>query len=149
MPESARIKPVALIAEDSATTRKILERLAEERGFDVIEAVDGQEAVDGAQEHQPDLIFLDIHMPKMNGLEALEEIRDRDPNVPVDLLLSRDGAGGPYEVLATGISNSGSYGWTVTGPVVNGPRGILRVIVSDSGPTVGQDDSDGGFRIKL
>ncbi len=105
MAEEARGRPVALIAEDSATTRKILERLAEERGFHVIEAVDGQEAVDGATEHQPDLIFLDIHMPKMNGLEALEEIRDRDPNVPVVIVSSTADPETSEEALSLGAVN--------------------------------------------
>jgi CheY-like chemotaxis protein len=105
MAEPHRGSPVALIAEDSATTRKILQRLAEERGFHVIEARDGQEAVDAAQAHRPDLIFLDIHMPNMNGLEALEEIRDRDPNVPVVIVSSSADPETSEEALALGAVN--------------------------------------------
>lgn len=71
-----------------------------------------------------------------------------DAAVPVDVLLSRSGAGGPFEVVASGVANTGSLDWTVTGPAVNSPRGVIRVVVTDSGPTVGRDDSDGGFRIK-
>jgi CheY-like chemotaxis protein len=83
----------------------ILRRLAEKRGFDVIEAKDGVEGVEAAKQHQPDVIFLDIRMPRMNGLEALEEIRDRDPSVPVVVVSSATDPHLADEALSLGAVN--------------------------------------------
>ncbi len=98
-------KPVALITEDSTDTRMILRRLAEKQGFDVIEAADGEAGVKAAEEHQPDLIFLDIRMPKMGGLEALSEIRDRDQAVPVVIVSSISDPETTEEALSLGATN--------------------------------------------
>jgi DNA-binding response OmpR family regulator len=81
-----RSRPLALVTEDSAETRQILRRLAEQRGFEVVEAVDGEEGVAAAARCLPDLIFLDLHMPRLDGLPALSKIRDNDPNVPVVII---------------------------------------------------------------
>lgn len=66
----------------------------------------------------------------------------------VDLRLSRTGVGGPYEPIAAGITNSGSFNWTVTGPATQGPKAFLRVVARDPANNTGQDESDHGFRIR-
>lgn len=65
----------------------------------------------------------------------------------VDLYLSRDGAGGPYETIALGISNSGSFDWRVTGPATSGAKALLRVKARDPAGNFSQDESDAAFRI--
>lgn len=105
IPKQEQNKPVALVTEDSADTRMTLCRLAERRGFRVIEAKDGAEGVALAQRHQPDVIFLDIRMPKMGGLEALSAIRDRDPTVPVVVVSSVTDPHLTEEALALGAVN--------------------------------------------
>jgi len=57
-------------------------------GFNVIKAEDGQEGLDVALEHHPDLILLDIVMPKMNGMDVLQKLRKDEwgKNVPIILL---------------------------------------------------------------
>lgn len=81
-------RPLCLIAEDDAEVRDVLRRLAEQRGFEVIEAVDGEEGVDAAARCAPDLILLDMHMPRLDGLPALSKIRENDPAVPVVVVSS-------------------------------------------------------------
>jgi DNA-binding NarL/FixJ family response regulator len=76
-----------LLVDDSevirAATRHFLER---QPGFAVCgEAADGLEAVEKAQELRPDLIILDLAMPRMNGLEAARELRAMMPAVPIIL----------------------------------------------------------------
>ena len=63
----------------------------------------------------------------------------------VDLELSRSGAGGPYESIATGLSNTGTYSWTVTGPLTS--DALLRVTATDGAANVGSDLSNAAFSI--
>ena len=70
-----------LIVDDSRTSRKILRRILEEAGHTVLaEAVNGEEGYLKYQELKPDLVTLDITMPKMDGLEALRLIKKYDEN---------------------------------------------------------------------
>jgi CheY-like chemotaxis protein len=69
-----------LIAEDDLLIRELLERFLEIIGYRVILASNGREAVDLATAHTPALILMDIGMPLMNGLEAIQLIK-ADPRI--------------------------------------------------------------------
>ena len=74
-----------LVADDSETIRKIAGELLTDAGYDVLKAEDGEQAVALAQKEHPDLIVLDLVMPKMTGFEVVWEIR-KDPrvkNIPI------------------------------------------------------------------
>jgi CheY-like chemotaxis protein len=64
-----------LVAEDHLDSRDALRALLEAFGYDVIEAVNGREAVDMAIAQRPDLILMDIMMPELDGFEATRELR--------------------------------------------------------------------------
>lgn len=64
-----------MIVEDYADTRTMMKYLLQHFGYEVLEAADGQEAVDQVQQNQPDLILMDISMPVMDGLTATQIIR--------------------------------------------------------------------------
>jgi DNA-binding response OmpR family regulator len=64
-----------LLAEDDRFLRRAAEVTLKQRGFNVLLAVDGQEALDLAREHQPDLLLLDLLMPRKTGMEVLTELR--------------------------------------------------------------------------
>ncbi|MET0065567.1 MAG: fused response regulator/phosphatase [Candidatus Thiodiazotropha sp.] len=66
---------LALIVEDEITNRMILKTLLKKRGYQVIEAENGAEAVASFKEHEPDIIFMDVMMPVMDGYEATERIK--------------------------------------------------------------------------
>jgi two-component system, response regulator PdtaR len=69
------VKPRVLIADDETVIRLDLRGMLEGAGFDVCaEARDGVEAVDLAAEHQPDLVLLDVKMPRLDGVEAARRI---------------------------------------------------------------------------
>ena len=73
-----------LVADDSLLARKKLITNLNELGYNnIFEAADGEEAVNKYKEEQPNLIFMDIVMPKQYGLDALKEIMDINPNVIV------------------------------------------------------------------
>ncbi len=79
---------LALIVEDEITNRMILKTLLKKRGYKVIEAENGAEAVAVFQEHEPDIIFMDVMMPVMDGYEATEKIKQMagDHFIPVIFL---------------------------------------------------------------
>lgn len=81
-----------LLAEDHVITRQGMRRLLEEDSDLVIvgEAGDGEEAVQMATETQPDVIIMDIAMPKLNGIEATRQIKLIQPNVAVLILSAYD-----------------------------------------------------------
>ena len=77
-----------LVADDHGIVREGLRRLleAEEDVEVVCEAGDGREVLDQVEKHQPDVVVLDITMPRLGGLETLERIRSKHPGVKVILL---------------------------------------------------------------
>ncbi len=68
-----------LIAEDNEDLRGMLGQFLTANGYRVVEAADGQVAVEAAARERPDLIVMDLGMPGMNGLSAVVEIRRRAP----------------------------------------------------------------------
>lgn len=77
-----------LITDDSRLLRKKLREELERLGCEVIEAVNGKEAITLVLEQEPDAVILDIVMPVVGGIEALELIRELAPDVPVVMLSS-------------------------------------------------------------
>lgn len=87
-----------LIVDDSKLLRKKLRDELEKLGCAVVEAANGKEAITLDLEHEPDGIILDIVMPEVGGIEALQTIREVTPDVPVVMLSS---AGTPQKLMQT------------------------------------------------
>ncbi len=87
-----------LISDDSKLLRKKLRAELEELGCEVIEAENGKEAIMKEMEENPDGVILDIVMPEVGGIEALQVIREVSPDVPVVMLSS---AGTPQKLMQT------------------------------------------------
>ena len=66
----------AMVVDDSITVRRVTQRLLERNGMRVITAKDGVEAMALLQEHVPDVILLDIEMPRMDGYEVAAHVRN-------------------------------------------------------------------------
>lgn len=99
------MKPMRiLIADDHEVVRHGIRALLESHdGWEVVgEAVTGRQAVDEAQELQPDLVIMDISMPEMNGLEATRHIRKELPEAEVLVLSVHDSEQLVREVLEAG-----------------------------------------------
>jgi DNA-binding NarL/FixJ family response regulator len=91
--DEPEIPPIRVVlADDHAALRAPLAAYLELAGDIVVvaEASDGQEAIDLAAEHRPDVVMLDLNMPNVNGLQALPVIKKNNPNVKVLVLTGRD-----------------------------------------------------------
>ena len=78
-----------LIADDEAEIRNLLRLYLENEHYTIIEAADGQQALDALQSHHIDLCILDIMMPKVDGFHVLQEMRQKS-NIPVIILSAKD-----------------------------------------------------------
>ena len=77
-----------LIADDNKQITSILEEYAKKEGYTVIVAFDGNEATDKFQQEQPDIVLLDVMMPKKDGFEVCRDIR-KTSNVPIIMVTAR------------------------------------------------------------
>ncbi|MDP6978829.1 MAG: response regulator [Myxococcota bacterium] len=98
-----------LIVDDSSTMRKIVMRTLRQAGYDgaeISEAADGVEGLAALDECEVDLIFSDVNMPNMNGLEFVEALRGRDGSAatPVVMVTTESGAGAMDEAKSLGAS---------------------------------------------
>jgi adenylate cyclase len=87
-----RSPPRILIADDSPASLDILRTRLVSQGYEVVTATDGQEAVDAALEHRPDLILLDVMMPRRDGFEVCRLLRADPalPYIPIILVTAKD-----------------------------------------------------------
>jgi chemosensory pili system protein ChpA (sensor histidine kinase/response regulator) len=91
--EEAKRTPLILVVDDSITMRRVTARVLEHRGLEVMTARDGLDAVETMFDRVPDLILLDIEMPRMDGYELATHVRN-DPrlkDVPMIMITSRSG----------------------------------------------------------
>lgn len=84
-------KQTILVVDDEQDLLDLIEYNLKKEGFDVLKAEDGKEGIKMARKHSPDLILLDIMMPKMDGLEAVEVIRNDEElkRIPIIFLTAR------------------------------------------------------------
>ncbi|MGD8782252.1 MAG: response regulator [Ignavibacteria bacterium] len=78
-----------LICDDSNFSRKRIIDMIKSDDFEIIEAQDGQQALDKINDKNPDLVLLDLLMPKITGIELLKILKEKNINVPV-IVISAD-----------------------------------------------------------
>ena len=75
-----------LVIDDNSYMRKLLESRLKANNFEVLLAENAKEALDKAQNHTPDLILLDISMPKVDGFQIGEKLKDNDKTRPIPII---------------------------------------------------------------
>ncbi len=86
-----------ILVEDEQTLREMLERKLKKSGYEVETAVDGEEGLGKIKEQKPDLVLLDIVMPKMDGFTVMEEVR-KDETVSNTPIIIVSNSGQPVEL---------------------------------------------------
>lgn len=94
-----------LVAEDNAVNRELLRELLEVRGYQVTEACDGQEAVEMLEQSRPDILLLDLGMPRLDGFGVVRHIRANTElaDLPVLAVSAYAMRGDREEVLKAGF----------------------------------------------
>lgn len=95
-----------LVVDDSVTVRKVTTRLLERNGMEVRTAKDGVDALEILQDHVPDLVLLDIEMPRMDGFEVATQMRHHSvlKDVPIIMITSRTGDKHKERALSIGVN---------------------------------------------
>ena len=85
------LAPTVMVVDDSVTVRKVTQRLLQREGYTVLLARDGLDALQQLEDTRPDILLLDIEMPRMDGFELLSRLREqtRLANIPVVMISSR------------------------------------------------------------
>lgn len=78
--------PKVLLVEDNEFNRDMLSRRLKRRGYEIIDATDGEQAVRLATSHVPDLILMDINLPGMDGWEATKRIRENQATAAIPII---------------------------------------------------------------
>jgi two-component system chemotaxis response regulator CheY len=111
-----------MTVDDSATVRQALQMVLSDAGYDVLEAVDGQDALDKLSSESVDMLVTDLNMPKVDGIGLIQEIRQRPGNrfMPIIMLTTESQ---PEKKSAGKIA--GASGW-ITKPFR--PEQLLAVV---------------------
>jgi chemosensory pili system protein ChpA (sensor histidine kinase/response regulator) len=106
-PVPADDRPLALVVDDSITVRRVTERVLQRSGMRVVTAKDGLDAISVLQDHKPDIILLDIEMPRMDGYEFASHVRndDRVADVPIIMITSRVGDKHRARAIELGVND--------------------------------------------
>ncbi len=145
-----------LVVDDEPMIRDLLHQVLARHRHEVVVAGNGREAMDLFRRHRPDVTLVDLHMPVMNGLEVLRQIRAIDPVCAVIMLSGEDGAGG-LEVQARqlGVTDFVRKGFSLDNliiatnmaakrphprpkaPMLQGQDGTAILVVDDEDPIRG------------
>ncbi|WP_411956114.1 Hpt domain-containing protein [Acinetobacter thutiue] len=95
-----------MIVDDSVTVRKVTSRLLERQGYDVVTAKDGVDAIEQLETVKPDLMLLDIEMPRMDGFEVTNLVRHHEihRDLPIIMITSRTGEKHRERALSLGVN---------------------------------------------
>ena len=96
-----------LVVDDSVTVRKVTTRLLERNGIEVRTAKDGVDAMEILQDYRPDVMLLDIEMPRMDGFEVATQMRhdSKLKDVPIIMITSRTGDKHKQRAMAIGVTD--------------------------------------------
>ncbi len=76
-----------LIVDDDMTLRELYEERIKAEGYTIVSASDGEEAIEKTISEKPDLILLDVMMPKINGIDAMKMLREKDETSDIPIII--------------------------------------------------------------
>ncbi|MCD6169805.1 MAG: response regulator [Candidatus Latescibacteria bacterium] len=96
-----------LVVEDNMTNLKLVEVVLRKYGYEVLKAPDGEQAIETAIREKPDLILMDIQLPKISGYDVTKTLKSREDtaDIPVIALTAKAMAGDSEKALAAGCDD--------------------------------------------
>jgi CheY-like chemotaxis protein len=145
---SARV----LLADDDPVVRKLISRYLVAAGYVVRTAVDGLDALEKLRAGLPDLIISDLNMPRMSGIELLEVVRKRFPQIPVIVISAVAANEMPEEVAADAYYHKNGFGFqqllqTISDLTTKSPLRTAAPPV-DNKPVPARWDGDGHYAME-
>ena len=103
--QEVRARPVVMVVDDSLTVRKVTSKHLQKRGIDVLVAKDGIDAVEQLRDHVPDVMLIDIEMPRMDGYELTMRVRSDEnlKHIPIIMITSRAGTKHRQKAFELGV----------------------------------------------
>jgi two-component system cell cycle response regulator DivK len=94
-----------LIVEDNEDSRELLAKVLRNKGYMIVEAVDGEEAIEKVVSEKPDLVLLDISIPKLDGYEVAKRLKSREDvkDIPIVAVTAHAMKGDREKVIAAGF----------------------------------------------
>ncbi len=136
--------PIIIVADDTQFMRMRVGKLLAQHGHQVIEAQNGEAAVQSYRRFRPDAVLMDITMPHKNGLTALVEIRDYDPQARVIMLTALGQQAMILQALQAGASD-----FLVKPYEADRVMKVLRKILGEQGKWARQRDKSNNRSPKL
>ncbi len=87
----AHVRGSVLVVDDEPTIAEVVARYLERAGYRTLVAADGMQAIEAAASHRPDLVVLDLMLPRIDGLEVMRRLREQDPDRVAVILLTAKG----------------------------------------------------------
>jgi len=132
---TADAKPRVLVVDDDQAVRDSLRRSLEFNGYDVSQAADGAEALAGIAINAPDVVVMDVMMPRLDGLETSKALRKAGNDVPIIVLTARDAVGDRVEGLDAGADDYLTKPFALQELLAR-----LRALLRRAVPVDGEDD---------
>ncbi|KFI06276.1 Hpt domain-containing protein [Massilia sp. BSC265] len=111
-------RPVIMVVDDSITVRRVTQRMLEREGYRVMLAKDGVDALEQIEQLRPDLMLVDIEMPRMDGFDLTREVRnnERTRSIPIIMITSR--TADKHRNVALGLGVNAYFGKPYQEPVL-------------------------------
>ena len=129
------MKKTVLIVEDEKNIVDILRFNLQREGYNTLEAYDGETGLGLAREHKPDLILLDVMLPRMIGFDVCKALRDEGDNVPIIILTAREEEEDKILGLEIGADDYITKPFSVRELMARVKANIRRSKVSETAPT--------------
>jgi chemosensory pili system protein ChpA (sensor histidine kinase/response regulator) len=111
-------KPVVMVVDDSLTVRKVTQRLLEREGYQAVLAKDGVDALEQLQQSVPDLMLVDIEMPRMDGFDLTRHVRGNEATQAIPIIMVTSRTADKHRNYALGLGVNAYFGKPFQEPIL-------------------------------
>jgi chemosensory pili system protein ChpA (sensor histidine kinase/response regulator) len=116
--QPAARRPVVMVVDDSLTVRKVTQRLLEREGYQVVLAKDGVDALEQLPQAAPDLMLVDIEMPRMDGFDLTRHVRGNEATQAIPIIMVTSRTADKHRNYALGLGVNAYFGKPYQEPIL-------------------------------